>query len=68
MDVRRSRVEPELDAQGLVSQLSTFQLRGDFGFDEEFVRAALEYLELVFDVDGHCNTGAPDTFFNPAVC
>jgi hypothetical protein len=64
VDVRRSRIEPELDAQ----RCPAFQLGGDFGFDEEFIRAALEYLELVFDVDGHCRTGAPDSVFNPAVC
>ncbi len=68
VDVRRGRVEPELDPQRLAGRPGALQLGGDFGFDQEFVRAAFEYLELVFDVDGHCGTGAPESECSPAVC
>ena len=49
MDVRRGRVEAELDPQRRAAR----ELVRDLALDEEFVGAALEHGELVGDVDGH---------------
>ena len=49
MKVRPRRVESFLDAQ----RLAALELRGKLCFDNQFVRAALEYGELMSDVKIH---------------
>ncbi len=49
VDVRRGRVEAELDPQWLASR----ELLRHFALDQQFVGAALEDGELVGDIHGH---------------
>ncbi|MCY1544886.1 hypothetical protein D9M68_807960 [compost metagenome] len=53
VDVRRGRVQPQLDAQGHARGSAPGQLTSELGFDQKLVATALGYTQICFDFRGN---------------
>ncbi len=52
VDVRRGRIQPQLDPQRHAGGAAAGQLAGEFGFDQQFIASALGNTQIDFDFGG----------------